>query len=316
MTALRGARQAPVMLELQFAGKPHLAGVTALPEIGWYEITLLDMDELLPVSRFAGIAVTLLVSLLAALACLTIALKRLVLDPLGVLHAAIGRVAAGETAPVQLPQPASGEMREVMAHFEHMARNVSVSRLELEDKVRERTAALDQMTRIDALTGVFNRRGMNDQLEMALMRARRERHGLGVLWLDVDNFKHINDALGHAAGDAALRTVAQLIRRHLRPYDHAARWGGDEFLLLLAPITAAQLDALAARICTVVREHPLAAAGRAPEGPELRLSVSIGGYLLSEGDSLDQLLEHADQALYAAKAGGRNRYHRATPSAG
>jgi diguanylate cyclase (GGDEF)-like protein len=228
-----------------------------------------------------------------------------VLNPLGALHAAIGRVAAGDTARVQLPEAVSGEMREVMEHFARMAHHVSVSRLELEEKVRERTAALDQMTKVDALTGALNRRGMNDQLELALMRARRERQGLGILWLDVDLFKQINDAHGHAAGDAALRAIAQLMRLHIRPYDHAARWGGDEFLLLLSPIDAAQLDAIAERICTVVRNHG-DVAGQRLEG----LSVSIGGYLLSEDDSLDRLLEHADRALYAAKAAGRNCYHR------
>lgn len=306
MAELRGAQRSTAMLHVEFAGKPHLAGVTALPEIGWYEITLLDMEQLLPVSRFAGIAAIFLASLLAALVCLAVALNRLVLNPLAALRAAIGRVAAGNTAPVRLPVPISGEMRELMEHFTRMAHNVSASRLELEERVRERTAALERMTKVDALTGALNRRGMSEHLELAAARIRREKQGLGILWLDVDSFKQINDRHGHAAGDAALRAVADIVRQHLRPYDHLARWGCDEFLILLTPVDAASLDTIAERICMVVRSHRIDVGGDRPEC----LSVSIGGYLLSEGDDLDQLLERADRALYDAKAGGRNRYCR------
>ncbi len=187
-----------------------------------------------------------------------------------------------------------------------MSNAVLASRKELEAKVRERTEALEYLTKADALTGLLNRRGMSDQLESSINKAQREQHTLGILSLDVDWFKEINDAYGHTTGDAALQAVAKLIRAHIRPYDHAARWGGDEFLVLLAPVNAEQFDSIAKRICEAVNSHQL----MTTEKGLVKLSASIGGYLLSREDKLEHLLERADQSLYAAKAAGRNCYHR------
>ncbi len=117
MNQLRGHPQTTTTRYVHFAGKRYLIGMTALPEIGWFEITLLDLNELLPIQRFADIALVFLISLLAALIVLTIALNRLVLTPLGRLRTAMSQVASGNTTPIQLLQSGSGELRDVMAHF-------------------------------------------------------------------------------------------------------------------------------------------------------------------------------------------------------
>lgn len=307
MSELQGDRQTSVIRRIDIAGKSYLAGLTALPEIGWYEVTLLDLGVLLPLNRFAGITLVFMLSMLAALALLTLALNRLVLLPLEKLNEAMAEVAGGKAPPANLARLGLGEMRVAMSHFAEMANAVLASRSELEEKVRERTADLERLSRTDPMTGLLNRRGMTEQIAGAISRARREQQAIGVLWVDVDWFKEINDRHGHATGDEALRAVTSLIQACIRPYDHGARWGGDEFLVLLSPIDAAHLDVVGVRIRKAVADY----ADLADEaGRPVKLSVSIGGHLLQPGDDLDSFLNSADQALYAAKSAGRNCYRR------
>ena len=307
MAELQGDRQTAVIPRITIAGKSYLAGMTALPEIGWYEITLLDLDVLLPLNRFAGITLVFMLSMLMALALLALALNRLVLQPLEKLNEAMEEVAGGKPPPANLARLGLGEMRVAMTHFAEMASAVLASRSELEEKVRERTADLERLSRTDPMTGLLNRRGMTEQIAGAISRARREEHAIGVLWVDVDWFKEINDRHGHATGDEALKAVTALIHACIRPYDHGARWGGDEFLVLLSPIDAIHLDVVGVRIRKAVADYAdlVDEAGR-----PVKLSVSIGGHLLQAGDDLDSLLNSADQALYAAKSAGRNCYRR------
>ncbi len=161
----------------------------------------------------------------------------------------------------------------------------------------------------DALTGVHNRRYFEARCLEEVQAARRSKLPLVCLMLDVDHFKRINDTHGHPAGDAVLRYVARLIRAQLRGSDVVARYGGEEFVLLLpaTPLNAA-LDT-AERIRRVIAAQTMPV--RASEA--LRITVSIGAALLNgEGDPdsgalAAVLVQQADQALYAAKQGGRNR---------
>jgi len=283
-------------------GRRHLAGITYLPEIDWYEITLLDLDTLLPFSQFTGILLVYAATLLAALILLNLILNRLVLNPLARLDQAMQRLQSDETVPESLAQQGSGEIRRLMQGFTRMARAVAESRYDLEQKVRQRTLALDRLTKIDPLTELLNRRGMTEQIESDLQRAHREGSAAGVLWLDVDWFKGINDRHGHAVGDQALTRIAEAIIRTIRPYDIASRWGGDEFLVLMQPSDQETLEGVAQRLCQAV--------GNIDDltdrnGNPIRLSVSIGGHLARPDEPLDDLLRRADEALYAAKAAGR-----------
>jgi diguanylate cyclase (GGDEF)-like protein len=243
-------------------------------------------------------------------------LSRQVIAPLGSLDRAMARVADGQDPGHLLQQGGAGgagEMQRLIRHFTHMAAAVLQARRDLEHKVGERTAALDRLTKIDPLTELFNRRGMGERLAAELERARRAHTHVGLLWLDVDWFKTINDSHGHAVGDAALKSVARSIQSVIRPYDVAARWGGDEFVVLLPEATPEALAALGERLRTVVAAATdLHGAQGQPLHPGLRLSISIGGHLAQPGDSLDSLLHQADQALYAAKAAGRGCYRSST----
>jgi diguanylate cyclase (GGDEF)-like protein len=289
---------------VQIGGRRHLAGIAHVPEIDWYEITLLDLDVLLPPHYFYVILGLYVGTMLLALILFNLVLNRLVLTPLGHLERAMAHVADGQD-PMRLDYRGAGEVRRLVQHFTQMAASVLQARRDLEHKVSERTAALDRLTKIDPMTELFNRRGMSERLTTELERARREHSRVGLLWLDVDWFKTINDGYGHAVGDAALRLVALTIQSLIRPYDVAARWGGDEFVVLLQGATPEALKAMGERLCAAVA----AAKGLEGEpGRALRLSVSVGGHLALPEETLDSVLNQADQALYAAKAAGRGCY--------
>lgn len=162
----------------------------------------------------------------------------------------------------------------------------------------------------DFLTGWHNRRYLNARLKEELARAQRQGTGLTCLLIDLDRFKHINDAHGHLAGDMALREAAQRVDAHIRGSDAAARFGGDEFVVLAPGISPDQAAALAERIRTAVCDTPLKISSEV----KLNLTVSIGvaGIVLARDDTdlktaAERLLASADSALYRAKERGRNR---------
>jgi diguanylate cyclase (GGDEF)-like protein/PAS domain S-box-containing protein len=155
----------------------------------------------------------------------------------------------------------------------------------------------------DSLTGLGNRALFQDRLRHAVDRLERSRSRLGVLFLDLDNLKIVNDSLGHSAGDALLQTVADILKECLRTGDTAARLGGDEFGILLEEI-ANHHEAIevAERIMTAVR-RPLTVGAEA-----VRATVSIGLTFGGPGTNSDELLCNADLAMYVAKERGGNRW--------
>lgn len=169
----------------------------------------------------------------------------------------------------------------------------------------------------DFLTGWHNRRYLNARLKEELARARRQGTNLTCLVIDLDRFKQINDQHGHLAGDMALREAAQRVDAHIRGSDAAARFGGDEFVVLAPAIAPEQAASLAERIRRSVCETPLTL----PSGVQLNMTVSIGVAGITptrdEPDlkgAAERLLADADAALYRAKQLGRNRVERASSS--
>ena len=161
----------------------------------------------------------------------------------------------------------------------------------------------------DALTGLANRALFEDRLRHALAAGVRSRRPLAVLFIDLDDFKTVNDSLGHGAGDALLEHVAARIDSLVRPTDTAARLGGDEFAVLLDGVVHAQeAHGIAARILDAVDE------GFVLEDRELRLTASIGVALSNSSIQADELLRNADTAMYVAKASGKNAVQAFAPS--
>ena len=163
----------------------------------------------------------------------------------------------------------------------------------------ERLAAnLDTEAHTDSLTGVANRRGFDQRFELELWRAARTKRGLSLIVCDLDRFKLVNDRLGHATGDAALRTVAARIAASVRSIDAVSRIGGEEFAVLLPEASAMEAYVVAERIRK----------GIAEEFAEHAVPLTTSCGLASQEENLDgaDLLEAADDAMYSAKAIGRN----------
>jgi diguanylate cyclase (GGDEF)-like protein len=154
---------------------------------------------------------------------------------------------------------------------------------------------------IDALTGLYNRRGWTDRVLALDEDLRRDGASYSVLFLDLDRFKELNDRLGHEAGDAALRTLATVMREELREQDVIGRFGGEEFVVALPG--ADRLHA--ARVAERIRARLQALA--AEDTADAMRTVSIGAATLNDGETTSALLKRADKAMYAAKAAGRNR---------
>ena len=171
---------------------------------------------------------------------------------------------------------------------------------------RKRTEnAMRDMAYHDALTGLPNRILLNDRLEMSLLQAKRSKNMVGLLYIDFDRFKQINDTLGHDVGDQLLQAVGNRLKECLRQQDTVARLGGDEFILLFPGITNRE-DAgkLAQKLLEKIRPTFTI------EEHELNITLSIGIALFpSDGDDAKSLIRCADEALYAAKNSGRDRYH-------
>ncbi len=165
--------------------------------------------------------------------------------------------------------------------------------------------SLAELAITDSLTGLKNARALRDHLRRELNRAARYRQQLSLLLIDVDGLKKINDRLGHAAGDRALRHVGEAIRSQLRESDVGARWGGDEFALLTPSTSASAAAALAQRVRSLLAQSTLGG-----DIPHLTASVGIATFdgAVDTVANPDDLTQAADKALYDAKRAGRDRY--------
>jgi diguanylate cyclase (GGDEF)-like protein len=181
--------------------------------------------------------------------------------------------------------------------------NLSRLTAELEKRVAARTAELEKLAMIDALTGVANRRHFEIRATVEVEHARGSGAALGAVMMDIDHFKCINDCYGHAAGDAVLKQLVDVVTPQLRPGDLFARIGGEEFALLLPGSDRENSLAVAERVGRAVAAAQI-------EGGGLRIPVtlSLGVCALADEDKdIGPLLSRADHALYRAKAAGRNR---------
>ncbi|WP_445151976.1 diguanylate cyclase domain-containing protein [Baekduia sp. Peel2402] len=164
---------------------------------------------------------------------------------------------------------------------------------------------------IDPLTGCLNHGAMRERLAEEIARARRQQTPLAVTILDLDDFKRVNDTYGHPTGDALLRHVAEALRAEYRSFDQVARYGGDEFVVILPNVRGPRADIAAARALTVLREIHI----ERPDGGHEGITVSCGVAEWVEPEGPAELLERADKALRGSKAAGKDGLVRApTPT--
>jgi diguanylate cyclase (GGDEF)-like protein len=199
--------------------------------------------------------------------------------------------------------------RSLSERFDRDHRELGELRRDLERRIEERTLDLQaantrlaEASRTDALTGLLNRRGFLEKGEVEIDRSQRSGKPLCVVMADIDHFKSVNDLHGHAAGDVALQGLASLLRSTLRSQDLVARWGGEEFILLL-PET--DLHG-ASQVAELIRRKS-AHQALDVDGIEVSVTLSFGLAEHRPDRSLEGTIAHADAALYRAKAEGRDR---------
>jgi diguanylate cyclase (GGDEF)-like protein/PAS domain S-box-containing protein len=212
-------------------------------------------------------------------------------ETLGLLHVQVRRRAAGKARAARL----ADRERLVKTLGEQLALALA--------NIRLRATLRDQSSR-DSLTGLFNRRYMEESLDREIRRAAREGYGLGVLLADLDNFKQLNDAFGHAAGDEVLRQIGRHLSTAVRGEDIACRFGGEEFVIILPKAGLGDAYRRAEALREGVKAGSLDESSRLY--PTATMSVGVAAYP-DHGTSVAELILAADSAMYLAKAQGRDR---------
>lgn len=169
------------------------------------------------------------------------------------------------------------------------------------ERLRERIVELESMSATDPLTGAWNRLHLERMIEVEISRARRSGLPVSLILLDIDHFKQVNDVHGHLTGDAVLREIVGRIRERIRDSDVLFRWGGDEFVVLATSVGYLGGAALAKGLCQIITDRPFAKVGP--------ITVSLGVTEYMRGENAEKWFRRTDDALYAAKAAGRNRMH-------
>lgn len=175
------------------------------------------------------------------------------------------------------------------------------------EESRRKIQDMERMAFLDHLTQLPNRRFTEIALQTALSEYRIHGDPFGLLSIDLDGFKKINDSFGHAMGDIVLRETAKTLTASMRPTDIVGRWGGDEFVAIVRSANQELLDTLTSRCTALVRQTSVPL----PDGRRVHAAASVGAALVSHEDTCDSLLSRADEWMYLCKSAGRQRSHSA-----
>jgi diguanylate cyclase (GGDEF)-like protein len=175
--------------------------------------------------------------------------------------------------------------------------------------MRQDMETLQKLALIDPLTGLANRRSVNATLRSKIDEFKRYGLSFGLLFIDIDWFKRINDTYGHKVGDDVLRMVANTLSKNVRPFDLMGRWGGEEFVGIIANVDEKRLSSLAHRLRLLVEQSSLMV-----ESDTVSVTISVGATLSSPGDTMETIMERADRLMFKSKDSGRNRVSTDFPS--
>lgn len=267
-----------------------------------------DRDEIYQAwVPFRNLFLTLLGGLTCLVALVGWRIGRSIVTPLERLTTAADRIAAGDLA-LQVPVVRHDEIGHLTHVFNQMTDNLRHSHEAVEAAnlvLQKQNRLLEKLSITDSLTGLYNRKKLDDILAEQLARYNRHHHRFAVLMLDIDHFKDMNDTYGHLAGDEVLKNVATTLSRSVRNVDYVARYGGEEFVIVLPETTTSIARELAERICIQMRNSSCAF-----NGQTLVATLSIGVAGVRDGDETpDAVIARADHMLYEAKSAGRNRVH-------
>lgn len=183
--------------------------------------------------------------------------------------------------------------------FVRMAKSIRQNQKNLEHKVRERTKELELLSITDKLTGLVNRVKIDEHIKQEIDRFDRYENSFGVIFVDIDHFKTVNDTFGHQVGDEVLVEFANLLEAYTRKTDIVGRWGGEEFIILCIEVQKDTLVEIAQKIRKTIENHDFATIGKK--------TASFGVTLCKKDESPEELVDRADRAMYKAKQNGRNR---------
>lgn len=246
---------------------------------------------------FLLIQLTVSLLLLGFLFLVSLRLQRVFAQPVLELVRVMRRVGKDKDYAMRLHNPYLDEFGELYQGFNGMLQDIQA-----------RDQLLCHQASTDTLTGLANRRSAAESFMVSCERSLRNQEPLGIILLDIDHFKKVNDTWGHAAGDLVLQDVARILQVCARPYDLPVRLGGEEFMLLCENTDAEAVQAVAERIRQAIQAHVFMLDG----GLSIRITASLGccWHRVTAGateDLLQQLIDQADRALYRAKHAGRNR---------
>lgn len=302
------------------AGRARAVAVySQIPHTSWFVVNTIPYDSLIAEARSLRNLMALIGSLgLVAAIVLSFVTWRSISEPLQKLMGQIQQAEARTAAP---PEAHEGrdELTTLSQKFDDMSAKIQREHELLEERVQERTLALEQanqqlatLSATDALTGIANRRQFDEVLDKEWRRAARQQQSLAMAMIDIDWFKRFNDHYGHQAGDACLRQVATLLALCVtRPGDLVARYGGEEFVFIATATEGQSALRIAGNVCEALQA--LALPHAASDFGCVTASIGVAAMVPQEGQAPDALLRAADYALYQAKALGRNQAVRFTP---
>ncbi len=311
--AAEGDATPEIVITENASGERVVAGVLHLPRLGWTLLAVERYDAAFaPVGASVRrtLAINLLTVLFSSAGAFAFATWRV--RPILALSEGARRISEGETA-VEVPDSGSGdEIQSLARSFNQMSASLRESRRQLEfrnEELQRANEALEQLSITDSLTRLHNHRFFQDQFAREAKRVERSGAPLCLVLIDIDDFKNLNDQLGHAAGDTVLQRVAEVMGGVLRETDTLCRYGGEEFALLSPQTDLHGAIALAEKIRSAVAESGYAVVG--PAGPvQITVSIGVAEFARSTGDTFDE----ADRALYEAKAAGKDCVVAASPS--
>ena len=285
---------------MRIDGRQMLVGVGYLDKLGWYNVAVMDVDAIIDRSLFLPIGLLLAATMIVVALVIAFIFKLGVVDRLRKVEKGVVAVREDIKAPVPA-DTGNDEIGRLSRSFATMASSVQDNMRTLEHLVEERTAELQSLAYRDQLTGIANRRGFAEGFD-GIKSAAKPNARLALLLIDIDRFKIINDTHGHQAGDEVATEVARRIATVLRPTDTCGRWGGDEFIVLFSDLGVRPLRTIADAVRRGL-SHPVTLRS----GHDVSVTVSIGACLVEADETLDQVADMADAALYIAKEEGRDR---------
>jgi diguanylate cyclase (GGDEF)-like protein len=276
-------------------GTPVVGTLTRVPGLAWAVIAQLPSAEAYAqIAELRSSALLLVSILLLAVGGVAYVLGTVIVRPLARLTAGAGAVAAGDLS-IDLPEAGRGEVGYLTRVFNDMVGRLRRSREELAERNRE----LERLSVTDLLTGLHNRRYLLEAFDKEIQRADRHERPFCLLMIDVDRFKHFNDAHGHLAGDHVLVAMGRVLRDATRDLDVLARYGGEEFIALLPECDLDNALRAGERIRERLRKEPM------EHGP-VTISVGVAEFP-THGETPAAVIGAADEALYEVKRQGRDR---------